>query len=899
MLTQGPLDVLTGDYLAELTMLILGRDRLKNPELGYAKTFLRQLEECLGLAHERGVRIVVNAGGLNPAGLAGAVRALAAKLSVPVSVAHVEGDDLMPYALPSGEGALTANAYLGGAGITACLRAGAGVVVTGRVTDAALVSGPAAWWFDWAPEDHDRLAGAVVAGHVLECGTQATGGNYAFFTRHDVSRPGFPLAEIAQDGSSVITKHPGTGGVVSVGTVTAQLLYETQGIRYLGPDVTARLDTVRLSDAGTDRVRISGVLGEAPPPTLKVGATRIGGWRNEVVFVLTGLDVDAKAALVREQLAALLAPVSSVAWTLSRTDHEDAETEETASALLRLVVRDPSPDRVGRALTSAAIELALSSYPGFHVTAPPTPAQPYGVFASTTIPATAVPHTAVLTDGIRLPIGLDGLPAGPHAPKTAEPGPGGPTAAAPPRHPAPPTPANAAPAKPASPSAPAAPGAEPGSGTPRSEPGLGTSGAEPGLGGPGALPGHGGWGAEPGSGTPRPEPGPAAADPGPAAPGTQPGPGTPGAEPDPATPGTQPGPGTPGSEPGPAGRVPSPPFPRSLGAAQTRTSAATAPSSPPPLSQAQPSEPGAPENPAPEPTPGTPGPEPILGTSGAEPDLGGPGAQPPVSGRGGVGESPAGPTTPDPHAPAAPDPYPPATPDPHAPAAPDPHPPATPDPHPPATPDPALPTRRVPLGTIVGARSGDKGGDANVGVWAETDPAWEWLQRTLTVEAFKELLPEAAPLEVTRHTLPNLRSLNFTLTGILGAGVASGHRFDPQAKALGEWLRSRHVDIPTALLQTPEPTPAALPGPPVEHPAALPQPPAEPRAALLQTPEPTPAALPGPPASHPAALPQPPAEPRAALPDPPAEPPAAQPQPPAEPPAQGRPVPTTAPEGTP
>ncbi|MGW6704351.1 acyclic terpene utilization AtuA family protein [Streptomyces sp. NPDC054956] len=558
MLTDGPLDVLTGDYLAELTMLILGRDRVKNPELGYAKTFLRQLEECLGLAHERGVRIVVNAGGLNPAGLAGEVRALAAKLSVPVAVAHVEGDDLMPY----GEGALTANAYLGGAGITACLRAGADVVVTGRVTDAALVSGPAAWWFDWAPDDHDRLAGAVVAGHVLECGTQATGGNYAFFTRHDVSRPGFPLAEISEDGSSVITKHPGTGGVVSVGTVTAQLLYETQGARYLGPDATARLDTVRLTQAGPDRVAISGTLGEAPPATLKVGVTRIGGWRNEVVFVLTGLDIEEKSALVRSQLAPLLSSVASVAWTLARTDHEDAETEETASALLRLVVRDPSPDRVGRALTSAAIELALASYPGFHVTAPPTPPQPYGTFTSTTTPAAEAPHTAVLPDGTRVRV-------------------------------------------------------------------------------------------------------------------------------------------TPPESPEGSGRSP-------------------------------------------------------------------------VSGKGGAGESPAGPTTTR----------------------------------------SAGPTRRVPLGRLVGARSGDKGGDANVGVWVETAPAWDWLRATLTVDAFKALLPETAPLEVTRAELPNLRSLNFTITRVLGDGVASGHRFDPQAKALGEWLRSRHMDIPAALLDAP-----ATPPPPSRTPA--------------------------------------------------------------------------------
>ncbi|MEU3723491.1 acyclic terpene utilization AtuA family protein, partial [Streptomyces sp. NPDC031705] len=580
MLTGGPLDVLTGDYLAELTLLILGRDRLKNPDLGYAKTFLKQLEEGLGLAHERGVRIVANAGGLNPAGLAAAVRALAAKVGVPVSVAHVEGDDLMrtgdgaSTAPPAGAypDALTANAYLGGAGITACLRAGADVVVTGRVTDAALVSGPAAWWFDWGPQEYDRLAGAVVAGHVLECGTQATGGNYSFFTAHDVRRPGFPLAEISEDGSAVITKHPGTGGAVTPGTVTAQLLYETQGVRYLGPDVTARLDTVRLTPDGEDRVRISGVEGEPPPPTLKVGVTRIGGWRNEVVFVLTGLDIEAKAALVRAQLAEALREVDRVRWTLARTDHADADTQETASALLRLVVRDPSPDRVGRELTSAAVELALASYPGFHVTAPPGPAQPYGVFTSALVPAGSVPHTAVLEDGTRLPV-----------PPSTRP--------------------------------------------------------------PDSAPLH---------------------------------------------------------------RTPS----------------------------------------------------------------------------AGAGDRPRIPA-----------------------------------------PDGTGPTVRAPLGAVAGARSGDKGGDANVGVWVGSDDAWQWLHRTLTAETFQNLLPETRGLPVTRHELPHLRALNFTVTGLLGDGVASGHRFDPQAKALGEWLRARHLDVPARLL--PPHHPAAGPPAPADHPAAGPPAPAD------------------------------------------------------------------------
>ncbi|MEU8576193.1 acyclic terpene utilization AtuA family protein [Streptomyces asoensis] len=543
MLTGGELDVLTGDYLAELTMLILGRDRLKDPSAGYARTFLRQLEECLGLAHDRGVRIVTNAGGLNPAGLADAVRDMADRFGIPVRVAHVEGDDLGA-AHPD---SLTAHAYLGGFGIAACLREGADIVVTGRVTDAALVTGPAAAHFGWGPAQYDRLAGAVVAGHVLECGTQATGGNYAFFTEggHDLRRPGFPLAEIHEDGSCVITKHPGTGGFVDVGTVTAQLLYETAGARYAGPDVTARLDTVRLTQDGPDRVRIHGVRGEAPPPTLKVGRTRLGGFRNEVVFVLTGLDIEAKAALVKDQMALTFAkaPPQDVRWELVRTDRADADTEETASALLRLVVRDPRQDAVGRSFSGAAIELALAGYPGFHVLAPPGKGSPYGVFEAAYVPQEDVEHIAVLDDGRRLPV-------------------------APPR------------------------------------------------------------------------------------------------------------------------------------------------------------------------TAGTGVPAEV--TEVAEPDL--------------------------------------------------------PEPPPPG------PVRRAPLGLVAGARSGDKGGDANVGVWARTDEAWRWLAHELTADRFRQLVPESRELTVTRHLLPRLRALNFVVEGILGDGVAAQHRFDPQAKALGEWLRSRHLDIPEALL---------------------------------------------------------------------------------------------------
>jgi hypothetical protein len=541
MLTGGELDVLTGDYLAELTMLILGRDRMRDPKRGYAKTFLRQMEEGLGLAMERGVTIVTNAGGLNPAGLADALRELADRLGLTVSIAHVEGDDVLGKAeeLKLGE-PLAANAYLGAWGIVAALKAGADVVVTGRTTDAAMAVGPAAARFGWQRADYDKLAGAVVAGHVLECGAQATGGNYAFFSDHDVRRPGFPIAEIDAYGSSVITKHEGTGGAVTVGTVTAQLMYEIAGPRYPGPDVTTRFDTIEVSQVDTDRVRITGAKGEPPPPSLKVSLNSIGGFRNEVTFVLTGLDIEAKAELVKRQMADSWqdSPPETVRWTLARTDHADSDVEEEASALLRCTVKDADAGKVGRAFSGAAVELGLASYPGFHLTAPPGDASPYGVFTAGYVDATLVEHEAVLPDGTRVEI--------------------------------------------------------------------------------------------------------------------------------------------------------------------------------------QP--------------------------SGATLDLR------PVD------------------APELPSPL------------------------------PDGPTRRAPLGRVAGARSGDKGGDANVGVWVSTADQWRWLANTLTVEKFRELLPETRDLPVTRHVFGNLRALNFVVEGLLGEGVAARARFDPQAKGVGEWLRAREVDIPEVLL---------------------------------------------------------------------------------------------------
>ncbi|HEY0890844.1 MAG TPA: acyclic terpene utilization AtuA family protein [Nocardioides sp.] len=564
MLEGGPLDVLTGDYLAELTMLILGKDTLKDPSGGYAKTFVRQAEDCLGLALERGVRIVANAGGLNPAGLAERLREVATGLGLDPRIAYVAGDDVRGLAAELGlsRAALTANAYLGGFGIARALQDGADVVVTGRVTDASLVVGPAAAHHGWAYDDLDQLAGAVVAGHVLECGTQATGGNFSGFRGlPDGLQPlGFPIAEIAADGSSVITKHPGTGGAVTVDTVTAQLMYEIQGQHYLGPDVTTDLTSIRLTQQGEDRVAVTGVRGTPPPSRLKVCVNELGGYRNSVEFVLTGLEIDAKAAWIKAQVEAAVDrdALTALDWSTYRVPEPDSPTEEGASCLLRLSVQALTADPVGKDLTAPVIELALGTYPGFHVTAPPARPTPFGYYTAAYVDRAAVSHTVVRLRGD-----------------------------------------------------------------------------------------------------------------------------------------------------------------------------ADAEVVPDPTTFAEPAD-VMPQRPAPQPAP-------------AE-----------------------------------------------------------------------VVTRRAPLGSFVHARSGDKGGDANLGLWvaqgvstSSTSSTYAddlrerraaWLAKLITPEKVRELVPEAAALDVEVHPLPNLGGVNVLIRGLLGRGVAASTRFDPQAKGLGEWVRSRLVNIQEDLL---------------------------------------------------------------------------------------------------
>jgi hypothetical protein len=565
MVEGGPIDVLTGDWLAELTMLILSRTRAKRPGGGYARTFVDQMEQVMGTCLDRNIKVVSNAGGLDPDGCAAAVEEVADKLGLSPTIAWVGGDDLMDRAselaasgdlLPFVDGEtlgdpsayVTANAYLGCWGIVEALNRGADIVITGRVTDAAVVCGPAAWHHGWGRDDFDQLAGAVAAGHVIECSGQATGGNYSFFHEiagHDdggpASRFGFPWADIAADGSSTIGKHDGTGGVVNTETVTSQLLYEIGGPAYLGPDVTARFDTVELAQTGPDRVRMSGVRGQAPPETLKVAMNQMGGYRNSFTLALTGLDIEAKARFAEAAFwdACPFDPsdFESITSRVIHTSKANPGTQEEATAIWRVTVKDGDERKVGRAFSNSLTHTGLSSIPGLYgLGGGPSGGAPFGVYRPATVPAALVPQYVHLGGQT---VQVDSV---------------------------------------------------------------------------------------------------------------------------------------------------------------------------------------------------NPGGEPITVAT------------------------------------------------------------ATPLP----VPDGSL--TDAPIGMVAGTRSGDKGGDANLGVYARSDLGWAWLDNTLTVELVQELLPETASLTVERHRFPALRSLNFVVRGLLEEGVAASTRQDGQAKALGEWLRARVVPIPDSVL---------------------------------------------------------------------------------------------------
>ena len=561
MVEGGPIDALTGDWLAELTMLILSRIQAKAPGGGYARTFVSQMEEVMGQCLDKGIKVVSNAGGLNPEGCADAVQEVADRLGLRPRIAYVGGDDLAPRlhelieagvdfshldtGQPLGEIAnriVTANAYIGCWGIVEALNQGADIVVTGRATDAAVVAGLAAWHHGWRRDDWDALAGAIVAGHVIECGGQATGGNYSFFTEiEDLTYPGFPWADVHSDGSSVIGKHAGTGGQVSIGTVTSQLLYEIQSERYLNPDVVSRFDTIHLEELEQDRVLISGTRGEPAPRELKVAMNYQGGFRNQVSIGLTGLDIEAKAELIERQFwhSCPYSPedYETVVRKFLPTQKENPATNEEAVAVYKIIVKDPDERKVGRAFSNAGTEIGLCSIPGMFGTAGgPGPGQPFGIYWPALIDSQLVPMEVVVDGKMTVVDNTAGAPA-----------------------------------------------------------------------------------------------------------------------------------------------------------LQIEQHAIALPA--------------VPEG----------------------------------------------------------------------------------------------PTRSAPLGHLFGARSGDKGPNANLGIFARDLKSFSWLSQFLTIEKLKELMPEAAERDVDRYDLPNLLSLNFIFYGLLEEGVAASTRQDPQAKALGEYLRAKVVQIPEEL----------------------------------------------------------------------------------------------------
>ena len=566
MVDGGPIDVLTGDYLAELTMSILyAQKQARGEDMGYVGTFLKQIQEVAADCVAKGIKIVSNAGGLNPKSKAAEVEKILDGLGVEARVAYIDGDDLLEDLgdlqgrgesftnLDTGvalrdtdEEVLTANVYFGAWGIKEALDQGADIVICPRVTDAAVVIGPAAWKFNWSRKDYDALAGALAAGHIIECGAQCCGGNYSFFEEvpsfHNV---GYPIAEIEADGSFTITKHPGTGGLVSVGTVTAQLLYEISTPAYMNPDVIAHFDTMKVEQVGEDRVRVSNTRGSTAPPTHKVCFNTLGPHKQTHEVLLTGLDIEKKAELYIDQIFHNLGgqdQFDDVDIQLIHTEHEDPLSNEAAHAILRITVTTADPKQVGRLFDAKIIELALAAIPG---------------------------------NAGRGGAGFNGSRVTVHWPSTID---------------------------------------------------------------------------------------------------------------------------------------------SQLVTERVHMAGATTDVLPTQRLDL----------------------EEIYYQ------------QMPVE----LAPAPGGPST------------------------------------------------KIPFGRLFGTRSGDKGGNANCGVWARSDEAYAFLHEYLTAEEFKRLLPDMAGYEVERYEMPNLRALNFYIKGVLGTGAASNHRIDKQAKSMGEYLRAKLIEVPDSLSVT-------------------------------------------------------------------------------------------------
>ena len=386
----GPIDYLVMDYLAEITMAIMQKQRQRNPDLGYATDFVHQLRDILPACVERNIRIVANAGGVNPLGCKLAVEGLAKELGLAekVKVGVVLGDDIYhrlddiladePLAhMESGEGlqgirdrVLSANVYLGAGPVVRALDLGANIVIAGRVTDTSVTLAPLIHEFGWARDDWDRIACGVIAGHIIECGAQCTGGNFTDW--HKVPsyvNMGFPTVEAYPDGRFVVSKHPDTGGLVTVHTITEQLLYEMGAPSYLSPDCIARFDSIALEQYGPDRVAVSGIRGEPPPEKLKVSVSTADGFRAFGRLMISGPRAKEKAELVAATLWEEAGGEEVFEETCTQLIGIDAchpalSEDEPGELLLQLAVRDPDKRKIDRGLNRRLVSKVLGSVPG-------------------------------------------------------------------------------------------------------------------------------------------------------------------------------------------------------------------------------------------------------------------------------------------------------------------------------------------------------------------------------------------------------------------------------------------------------------------------------------------------------------------------------------------------------
>ncbi len=419
-LSQGRLDYVTQDFLAEITMSILQKQRNRNPALGYAVDFLDQMRECLPLLGQ--TRIITNAGGINPRGCAEEVAKLAREAGVRVPIAIVEGDDLMGRLdelmargipmknmetgreLSSVRSRVeSANVYLGAAPVIEALRQGAQIVITGRVTDTGITAAPPVHEFGWALHDWNRLASAVVAGHILECGAQSSGGNLTDWREiPSFLNMGYPIAEFSPDGSFEVTKHPGSGGAVNLKTVTSQLLYEMGDPKsYITPDVVADFSTIRLEERGRDVVGVVGVQGRPRPEQLKVSISYLDGFKAHGTMIVSRPGAVDKCRLMADAF-----------WKRLGLDFEETSVElvgynschrhlappvDPPEILLRLGARDSDAGKLkefARLFTS----LILNTTPGVAIVGSRPRVQEVVAYWPCLVPATEIEPSVTLLE---------------------------------------------------------------------------------------------------------------------------------------------------------------------------------------------------------------------------------------------------------------------------------------------------------------------------------------------------------------------------------------------------------------------------------------------------------------------------------------------------------------------